>query len=233
MRLFCFPFAGGGVATFTGWRFAMPATVELALVRLPGRESRIHEPPVTSIEDLVEKLVPALQPYLDLPFAFFGHSLGALMAFETIRELLRRDLGGPFWLFVSGGRAPHRPNPHPAVAHLDDMNLICEVSQRYRGIPSGVLDHPALLQLIRPALRGDFTMLENYIYRAGPPFMFPITCYGGVDDSIVAPEDLEAWRQYTSGLFRRKMFPGNHFFLQQPGNGVAREVAATLLQSGV
>jgi medium-chain acyl-[acyl-carrier-protein] hydrolase len=233
MRLFCFPFAGGGIATFTGWRSVMPATVELALVRLPGRESRIAEPPVTSIEDLVEKLIPELRPHLDLPFAVFGHSLGALIAFETLRELARLNLGGPFRLFVSGAGAPHRPNPNPLVAHLDDMNLIRAVSERYQGISADVLDHPALLQLMLPALRADFTMLESYVYREGPPFVFPISCYGGVDDPIVSLEALDAWRECTRGLFQQKIFPGNHFFLQGPGNPVAREVASVLLQSGV
>src|SRR5262245_10714091 len=120
LRLFCFPYAGGTASAFRGWHDAIPQPIEVCAVRLPGREARLAEPPFTSSETLVPAVADALEACLDVPYALFGHSMGAVAAFEVARELRRRARQPPVRLFLSGARAPERPNPDPPIGHLSD-----------------------------------------------------------------------------------------------------------------
>lgn len=171
------------------------------------------EPAFTRMEDLVRALVPALRPHLDLPFALFGHSMGAHVAFEVARALEREGLR-PRHLVVSGNRAPSLPFPRPRIHHLPDARILAEFA-RLGGTPREVLDDPQLMALLLPILRADLALCETYAYEAGPPLECPINAWGGARDPDVPVAALEAWRDETRGPFTLRLFDGGHFFLQE------------------
>ncbi|MGQ9633512.1 MAG: alpha/beta fold hydrolase [Bryobacteraceae bacterium] len=213
MRLFCFPFAGGGTTAFRGWAEALPQGVALCPVRLPGRESRLAEPPFRDLTALVAALAQAIPPYLDRPFAFYGHSMGAVVSFELIRLLIAKGLSGPVALFVSGARAPHLRKdwvPPPEPSEKDFLHEL----ERLEGIPPGLRQSKDLLAVVLPALRADATLYRNYVYPGPVPLDCPVFAYGGREDPNIRPEHLEAWQQETSGPVRVRLFPGGHFFIQ-------------------
>lgn len=213
LRLFCLPYAGGGAGIFQGWSTGLPADIEVCPVQLPGREIRMMEPAFRHIDPLVDTLVPALLPYLDRPYAMFGHSMGALIAFEVARRLTGRHGLPPRWLFVSGHRAPQLPDPDPPIHHLPDEQFIAEL-RRLKGTPEEILQHAELMQLLLPRLRADLALAETYTYRADAPLACPISAFGGSRDSEVSLAELEAWHEQTTDRFRSRLIPGDHFFLQ-------------------
>lgn len=212
-RLFCVPFAGGGTIAFHGWSAALPPDLQVCSVLLPGRESRLAEGPIARLAELVPRLADGLAPYFDLPFAFFGHSVGALIAFELARELRRRGGPHPMHLFVSAFRAPHRPNPNRALHRLAEPELIREL-QGYGGIPEAVLASRELLELVIPTIRADFALHETYVHQDEPPLQVPLTLFGGTEDDKVRPAHLDGWQNHTQGRFRQVLFEGDHFFLK-------------------
>jgi medium-chain acyl-[acyl-carrier-protein] hydrolase len=166
------------------------------------------------MEPLIAALADAIQPHLAEPFAFFGHSMGAAVAFELARELRRRSQPGPFCMMVSAARAPqfrlnHVPGPEPSDAEL------IEGLRSLQGAPVEVLENRELMQLLLPALRADTSLYRNYIYAPEPPLACPIRAFGGADDPSIRPEHLEAWREQTSSSFDMRLFPGGHFFFRQ------------------
>ncbi len=170
------------------------------------------ERPFTQLEPLVPTLASALLPYLDKPFAFFGHSMGGLVSFELAR-LLRREYGlSPVHLFVSAHRAPQVPDPDAPIHALPNPEFLQEL-RRYNGTPEAVLENAELMQLLLPTLRADFAVVETYAYTPEQPLDCPITAFGGLDDREVSSNELEAWREQTKASFVLKMFPGDHFFL--------------------
>jgi medium-chain acyl-[acyl-carrier-protein] hydrolase len=229
LRLFCLSHAGGGASAFRGWAEMVPQEVELLAVQLPGRESRLREPCVTRLADVVAGVLSGFERLLDRPFALFGHSLGALLAFETARRLIKDGGPAPLHLFVSGRRAPHLPRQHAPIAHLERDPFIEQVTRRYGGIPPQILQEPELLDLLLPALRGDMVLLEAYTYRTGSPLSCPITAYAGADDPEAGVDELTAWREHTVGAFNLRRFPGSHFFLQSSRGALLADVSATLM----
>jgi surfactin synthase thioesterase subunit/glycosyltransferase involved in cell wall biosynthesis len=200
-RVFWFPHAGGGGAKIPG----------CVGVVLPGRESRIAEAPFARMAPLVSALADAIDPYLTQPYAVGGHSMGAAIAFELARELRRRGKPLPEILIASAARAPqfrrgHVPPPSPSHKQF------LEELRRLQGIPAEVLDDPAMLRAILPALEADATLYRQYTYKEEPPFPFPIRAYGGVDDPNVRRPHLESWREQTTGSFAVREFPGGHFY---------------------
>jgi surfactin synthase thioesterase subunit len=216
-RLFCFSYAGGGAAIYRPWALGMPAHVEVAAVMLPGRESRLREAPATSMGELLQGLLPALLPQLGRPFAFFGHSMGALVAYETARALQRRGAPAPAKLLLSGRRAPHLPETDPPLHHLDDDAFVAEIDRRYKGIPAEILEHRELLEILLPGLRADMTVIETHRHDAGATFAGAITVYGGVDDARAPREHLLAWQQHTEYPLGVRQFAGGHFYFNEPG----------------
>ncbi len=211
-RLFCFPFAGAGASAFRGWAEAMPPGVLLAAARPPGRESRLAGAPLREMSALVGALGEAIQPLLDLPFAFYGHSMGAAVAFELARLLRQGGRALPEALLVSGARAPryrqgHVPPPEPSEEEF------LEELERLEGLPGHVRNSPELLRVVLPALRADTALYRAYVYEAGRPLGCSIRAYGGEQDANISREHLEAWAKETSGDFSLRMFPGGHFFI--------------------
>lgn len=180
---------------------------------------------------LAESLFQAIQALLDKPFAFFGHSLGALVAFELVRGLRRNGFHQPQILFVSACRAPHVADPHPPIHALPDREFL-EALQQWNGIPSELLDQPEALQLLLPILRADFEAIENYVGPAEEtPFRFPIVAYGGLDDPRLSREHLEGWALHTNSGFQSQYFPGDHFFIKTARESVIDSIAAQLMSS--
>ncbi|MCI0529785.1 MAG: thioesterase domain-containing protein, partial [Nitrospira sp.] len=164
------------------------------------------------LSPLVQVIAQALFPYLDKPFAFFGHSMGALVSFELTRHLRRQYRLGPVHLFVSGHHAPQIPDPDPPVHTLPEPAFLEELS-RLNGTPKEVLEHTELMHLMLPTLRADFAVCETYTYTTEPPLDCPISAYGGLQDLEVSRDSLEAWQVQTRTSFSLRMFPGDHFFL--------------------
>ncbi|NJM23682.1 MAG: thioesterase [Richelia sp. SM1_7_0] len=213
VRLFCFPYAGGGSLIFREWSQELLPYIEVYTIQLPGRESRLQEPAFNRLQPLVEQLSQAILPNLNQPFAFFGHSMGGLIAFEVTRCLRRWGLH-PMHLFISGARAPHLPDLDPPINNLPQTEFIEEL-RRFNGTPTTILENAELMELLLPTLRADFAVLETYIYTTEPPLSCPITVFGGLEDEIVNQDELKAWKEHTNQTFCLQMLPGNHFFLQQ------------------
>lgn len=221
MRLFCIPYAGGGAQIYRTYAQALPTEVEVCAVQLPGREKRFLEPALESVDAIVEGLAPVIGKEGDLPYAIFGHSLGALVGFELVRRLRREGRPLPVRLFASGHRAPHVPDPDPPIRHLPDDQFIEEL-RKLNGTPQGVLDSPELLALVLPMLRADFTAAETYSYRSDSAIPCPITALGGSHDDMISLEALQEWGQHTSGDFEFHVLEGDHFFLHQRHEEVMR-----------
>jgi medium-chain acyl-[acyl-carrier-protein] hydrolase len=213
LRLLCLPFAGGGVHSFRGWAEELPPEVELWSVQLPGREVRIGEDPLSHIEQVIEPIAEAMGDHFEGSFALFGHSMGALIAFELARQL--RRLGAPqaLHLFVSGHGAPQLPDPDPPIHDLPEAEFIKEVSQ-LNGTPPKFFASPELVALMLPSLRADFALCETYVHREEPPLECPISAYGGLQDPELTRSRLDAWRDQTDEGFVVRMFPGDHFYIQ-------------------
>ncbi len=230
LRLFCFPYAGVGPSVYRPWLAALPGHLEARFIQLPGREGRWREPALTNIAEIADRLAGAIVPHLDKPFAFYGHSLGALISFELTRRLRAAGAPMPRQLFLAAHRGVQLPNPHSAIRHLPDDQFVSEMRRRYDGIPQSVLDNPELLELMLPCLRADFTAFETYEYRAEAPLDIPISAFGGDADNYVRTHEVAGWREQTTGRFRMRVVPGNHFFLQTERDRVLAAVTDDLSQ---
>lgn len=228
LRLFCFPYAGGGASIFRQWQEDMPEGIEVCAVQLPGRENRIAEPPFRILSSLIEAMVEALAPYFDVPFAFFGHSLGVKIAFELVRELRRKKDIQPVHLFVSGARPPHVPEPRP-LHQLSEHDFIEEL-RRYSATPEVVLQSRELMEMYLPILRADFSIDETYIYYEDNPLDCPISAFGGTEDKEANREELDAWRQHTLSSFTLQMFQGDHFFIKSSQLLLLHSISRVLAQ---
>lgn len=212
LRLFCFPYAGGSALIYRKWVDALPSFVEVYPVQLPGRGNRLYEPAFNKLDVLVETVAQGMGPYLDKPFALFGHSMGATISFELARLLRREGRAMPMQLFISGRRAPQIPDREPPIYNLPEAELFEEL-HRLGGTPREVLEHPELMQVMLPLLRADLTIAETYVCTPEPPLDCPISVYGGLHDEDVTREDLEGWAEHTTGSFALRMLEGDHFFL--------------------
>lgn len=227
-RLFCFPYAGGNAAAiYRNWLGNSPL-IEMCPVQLPGRGARIREAAHTSLDQLIQEIAPAIIPFLDKPFAFFGHSMGAMISFELTRALRRAGASLPAVLFVSGRGAPHIPDVDPPTYDLPEDEFIQEL-RSLNGTPKEVIEHPELMKLMIPLLRADFSTCQTYAYSAEPPLDCPIIVLGGLDDREVAPELLHPWREHTTGAFKLQLLPGDHFFLHGNAPQVQQIIARELL----
>ena len=230
-RLFLFPYAGGGPAAFGKWPAELPGNIETWIVHYPGRGSRHNELPVKQIITLTERLFQAIQPLLDKPFAFFGHSLGGLVAFGLTRNLHRQNLPQPQMLFISACGAPGIPDPHPPIHALPDAEFP-QALQDLNGIPAEIFNLPELMELLLPALRADFEAIESYRYTSNElPLNCPIIALGGLYDPRVSRERLDGWTLQTNAGFKSHYFPGDHFFINTAREAVIAFIATELTLS--
>lgn len=227
LRLFCFPYAGGSAALYRTWPAELPDTIEVCTAELPGRGARLNEPPFTRLEYIVDFFANVINPYLDKPFAFFGHSMGAMISFELACRL-RAEVGvKPAHLFVSGRRAPQMLDRNPITYNLPSPMLLEEL-RRLNGTPIEVLENPELMHLMLPLLRADFEVVETYVYSPRAALDCPVTAFGGLQDQEVSRKELEAWREQTIASFSLRMLPGGHFFLH-----TARQLLLRMLSQEV
>ncbi|MEU2390212.1 alpha/beta fold hydrolase [Streptomyces sp. NPDC007369] len=226
LRLVCFPHAGGTAGLFHGWPARLPDEVELLAVRYPGRQDRLAEPCIDAMDAMADAVTAALAPRLDLPVALFGHSMGSAVAYEVTRRLEARGLR-PERLLVSGRVAPHRARPD-GVADGDDAALIATV----RGLgdyQSEVYLIPELRELLLPALRADYRLIESYRPDVPVPVCTPITAYTGRDDATCPEEAVRAWAELTgAGRFDLRSFPGDHFYLVPNEAPLVADISARL-----
>ncbi len=227
LRLFCFPYAGGGASLFRLWSEYLPEEVEVCPVQLPGRESRVKEPIYDELLPLVEKLSDVLLPGFNLPFVFFGYSLGALIAFELARLIRKKFNIVPNHIIVAASPAPHLLEKNFPVHELSSGEFI-EFLRKMEGTPEEVFNDPGLLEFFLPLLRADFRVYETYLYYPDLPLACPISAYGGLGDDSVTEDELQSWEVHTSTNFIRRMFPGNHYFLRDHANLLFRAILEDL-----
>jgi surfactin synthase thioesterase subunit len=200
MRLFGFPYAGGGPSLFRQWRPHLPEWIDLVPIHLPGRESRFSETPFTNLDLLTESVVQAMASELDVPYALFGHSMGALIAFEVALRLDASPGEKPSLLLVSGRAAPHSRPREKTVHQLPDDDFIRHL-QEINGTEPEIFENRSLLNILLPVLRADFTVCETYVSRPGRQLTCPIISFGGLDDREVAEADVAAWSNLSAADF--------------------------------
>jgi len=228
LRLFCFPWAGVGASVYHSWQRALAPAVDVLGIQLPGRETRLKEPPFSSLEPLVAGLVPALVNELDQrPFAFLGYSLGALVAFETARELRRLGAASPAALFLCAKPAPHRPKLHSLPEDPTDEALLDWIREVYAP-PEDAWRVPELMRIMLPILRADLSVFDRYVHREEPPLDVPIHAFGGETDHATPVSRLRAWQELTTAEFRARLFPGGHFFVLRHEPALQRAVGRAI-----
>lgn len=234
IRLFCFPYAGGGTAMFREWARELPVELGVYGIQLPGRESRMLEPPIGELRAVLTELQPAILPYLNVPFAFFGHSMGAVISWELARSLKSARGITPAHLFVSGSR----PLPDAGLwltgfDSLSDAELVEEM-RKLNGTPDEVMRDADLLSLVLPGFRTDLSLLDKYCYQPGEPLDCPATVFGGDRDPVVPAADLGGWADLTTGDVQVRVMAGDHFFLQPARADILASIVGRLgLVSGI
>ncbi|RAG85058.1 thioesterase [Streptacidiphilus pinicola] len=226
-RLVCFPHAGAGAAAYADWAALLPPQIELVAVQLPGRQNRIAEEPFTEVDVLVDVLVHALRPVLDLPCAFFGHSAGAILAFELARALRARGRKAPEQLFLSAQPAPGDSQVR-MLHELDDLDFSTEIFA-LGGLDPELLEDEDVLDAMLYTLRADFTLFERHRIEPGAPLDCPITVLAGDSDPRAPLDEVRQWQEHTRGPFAAEIYHGGHFyFLDSPTEVVSRLAAAML-----
>jgi surfactin synthase thioesterase subunit len=228
MRLFCLPYAGGAATLYYRWQSSFPDDIDVCPIEFPGRLTRLAEPPFRQVGPLVRSLSSALDPYLDIPFAFFGYSLGALIAYEWAREVVRRRGLEPVHLIVAARAAPSTRIPNVLTERMSDDDLIARINGLYGARIQTVLSDPEMRAIVLRIMRADLAMLDAYTYKEETMLRAPITVLGGEHDSAVARESLGEWAKHTSGAFSLRMFAGDHFFLHADEPAVIGAVKAVL-----
>ncbi len=224
LRLYCFAHGGGSVAEYLRWSGQLPG-VEVWGIQLPGRGSRIEEPALSDMDSLASEVAEHVR--FGEPYAFFGHSFGALLAFEVVRRLREAGRPLPIRLFASGYPAPDTPLTQEPIHRLPDREFLAAISRRYDAVPAEVLHNADLQAAVLPGLRMDYRILETYRYRSESPLPVPITALAGTED-LIGREELQAWDRHCDPPVSVCRFPGGHFYLHARRERLLRTVAAQL-----
>ncbi|MEI5102643.1 alpha/beta fold hydrolase [Streptomyces sp. PmtG] len=227
VRLLCFAQAGGGAGAFSGWREHLPDGLEMAPVELPGRGTRRAEPLPGDLDTLVETLVEALGAEFERPYALFGHSFGGLVAYELALRVSRYGIAPPRALFVSSARAPHADDPAEPLHERDDEGLLAWL-RATGGMPESLLRHTAYVRSVLDAVRADLTLGAGHRRTTPVPLPCPLYAFGGVDDPVVPPDELQDWEPYATSGVTLTLYPGDHFYLYTDPARLLADVAAVL-----
>lgn len=223
LTLFCFPYAGGSASVFANWKTDLPSFVDIAAINLPGRGARMMETPCTQMRALIPPLADAISPFLTKPFVFFGHSLGATVAFELARELRFAQKPLPLQLLVAGRRAPHIANDSNPIHHLTDKEFKEEI-RRKQGTPDEILNNNELMELVLPMLKADFQIADTVTYQDAEPLPLPITFYWGNEDKPINQNNDNAWGMHTSSTYRNIEIAGGHFFINTAKEALLKQL---------
>lgn len=211
-RLFCFPYAGGGASIYLNWVRSFSNEIEVCPIQLPGRQERIMETPIADLNEMIDALDEELLPCLDLPFVFFGHSMGSLLAYELTKRLQANGRMLPEVLIVSGRGSPDFPDEDDAIFDLPDKKFIEKIKE-LSGTPDCVFENEELMALALPCLRSDFRLIETYNYVGSDLLECDLFAFYGSDDEGSSIESIEAWSKMTKKGFGMQELRGGHFFL--------------------
>lgn len=232
LRLFLFHHAGGSHLLYRGWEHEFPADWEVCLLDAPGRGRLSNTPLIDDSDALAAFFARELLPWTDRPFAFFGHSMGSLVAYELTRQLAAEGRPLPVWLGVSACGAAPRPagdTRTPSARHLLTDSELRDWLRSVGGTPDVVLDEDALWCHFGPTFRNDFALVDTWRPAAdAEPLRVPVSAFGGDDDSVVGRERLAAWAGRTEHFLGLNMFDGGHFYLSEHRRSVARRITAAV-----
>jgi medium-chain acyl-[acyl-carrier-protein] hydrolase len=220
LKLYAFHFAGASCQYFQPWANKLPSWIELVGVQLPGRWNRIQEPAFLRMEQLTpvlgEVFIKELQESAGNPYAFYGHSLGGLVAYDLIRFLTIKALQLPVHIFISSKRAVNLPYTGLTIYHLPDAEFEKTITYLYGGLPPEIASEPDMKKLFLDITKKDMELLDTYTFNAEPLINVPMTVLGGTDDHVVTIKELQPWQELSSATVELQQFPGGHFFLRDP-----------------
>lgn len=228
-RLFCFPFAGGGASVYFNWsRRLSEFGTEVLMVQLPGRESRINEMFCDDIQEVVSELILAMEPYCDIPFSFFGHSMGSVIAYELAWTRQQQFLPLPDTIFLSGRNPPFKPVYRKKISQLPYQAFVQEMIE-FGNLPDTVLNEPDLMEIIVPIMRADISMLDKHQTTSQAKLTCGLVILGGQDDPWTTEHDLWDWQRHATMPLRCKIFPGDHFFIRTHESAVIQTVHENMM----
>lgn len=227
LRLYCFCYAGGSAASFLSWQAEVDPAIEICGVQLPGRGARFHELPYTKLSELITVLSHVIERDSTLPFAFFGHSLGGLLAFELARYNAKHGRSLPGHLIISGCAAARYRFPSEKL-HLLDDKAFAKRLRKYNGTPPEVLENPELMELVLPTIRADFALVDNYEYVPGAALNIPITVLAGKGEQFTSSAQTAGWQEETLGACDVHWVDGDHFFINSNRKAVIDRINAVL-----
>jgi len=225
VRLFCFPYAGGSALIFRDWQDSLPEFIEVWPIQLPARGKRVAEPPIREVPRVVDALQRELPSPFSMPYALFGHSMGALLAFELARygESIGRP---PVHLFIGARGAPHLPQERKTCRLPDDEFI--EELRRIGATPNEILSDPDLVRFFLPTVRADFQLAQEYNFVDAPPISCPIVALAGRTDREVSLNSMNQWSRHTRARHSLHLFPQGHFFLKESQPQVLALLASEL-----
>ena len=224
LRLFCFPYAGGGASVFKSWAEMLPENIELCILQMPGREERLGETLITEMPILVDSMAKEVKTFSEIPFAFFGHSMGAIVAYEVARQLITNGDGQIQHLFLSARAAPDLQDDSEPLRFLDDETFIDHLHQTYGALPVAIRESAELREVFLPILRADVELLEKYKEARCDPLDCPISVLGGKSDPAISKGMLAGWRTRTNTTFKQHEFLGEHFYINSEREAVIKTI---------
>jgi medium-chain acyl-[acyl-carrier-protein] hydrolase len=232
LRLYCLPYAGRGASMYSTWIGAFGPEVEVCPLQLPGRETRLRERSFHEMQELVASVARSIEPELDVPYAVFGHSMGALVSFELARHVVERGRPGPAVVFTSAAGAPPTPRAREDLHLASDEELVRKLRE-LKGTPEAVLENAELLEILLPIFRADLAVVETYACDEHATIEAPLVAFGGDEDDEAPFDSLLRWRDRTRGAFGLRMFRGGHYFVHSARDAVVGAVTHELANRGL
>lgn len=227
VRLFCLPFAGGGASIYRGWGKLLGSEIEVCPIQLPGRENRFGETAIKQAQSMAQNLANQIQLYSNKPFYIYGHSMGALLAFELARALQDNGMDIPQGLVLAAHRAAHLPKNRDTLYTLPDDEFI-ERLKKFGGFPEEVLASKELLAFLMPTLKADFTLCDTYQFEKGQALQCPLYLLAGAHDTEATPANVDAWREHTTEQAKLHVFDAGHFFIKTHQDELIKTLQAIL-----